>query len=132
MQATIIRVSRRNDGTPGVFLLDNLPIAVTLERQWKDNLPNVSCIPTGQFICKRIKSPKYGNTFQIIVPGRDLIEFHWGNIDDNTLGCVLLGENFDTWKDGSLSIASSKTAFDEFIRRTLGVDSFMLTVKEAY
>ena len=64
----------------------------TLENPWLDNAPNISCIPVGSYVCKRVISPKYGETFEITgVDGRTHILFHEGNYPSNTMGCVLLG-----------------------------------------
>jgi hypothetical protein len=128
---TIHRIAHRMDGTFGVILMAGvLPIALSLERPWNNNAVGASCIPEGQYICKRVNSPKFGNTFEVTgVPGRTLILFHKGNIDDDSHGCILVGEEFSTWTDGSASIARSGDGFTEFLRRLEDVNEFFLTVK---
>lgn len=124
------RVAYRNDGTMGV-LLDNgdTPFALSLEPPWRENQRGVSCIPVGTYLCRRVSSPKFGNTFEITgVPGRSHILFHKGNIDDHTEGCVLVGEEFAVWDDGSVSVARSGAGFTEFLDRLAQEDSFYLTV----
>ena len=126
IEGIINRTWRREDGRFGVFIFDSVPFAVTLEN---DKL----CIPAGRYLCKRTRTPTYGIVFEITgVPGRTAILIHWGNIDDNSKGCVLLGESFNVWSDGSVSVASSKIAFQEFMQRAEGIDSFWLTVKETW
>lgn len=130
--ATILRAIYREDAVSGILLLDTLPICLTMERPWRNNQIGISCIPTGTFLCKRVNSPKFGDTFEVTgVSGRTEILLHKGNIDDDSHGCIILGENFDIWAPtGQLSIVSSKAAFDEFMKRTLGQNQFPLTVKE--
>lgn len=136
-QLTIKRLVYREDGTPGVLLDDGQggfydvaePFALTLEPPWKDNTVGRSCIPVGTYLCRRVQSPKFGNTFEITgVPGRTHVLFHKGNIDDNTEGCVLVGEEFARWTDGSVSIMRSGPGFTEFLDRLAQDDSFMLRV----
>jgi len=62
--------------TFGVLKFDNTPFAVTLELDDLENRPNISCIPAGEYICKRVNSPKFGDTFEVAnVPGRTHILF---------------------------------------------------------
>lgn len=102
------------------------PWLVTLENRWADNRPNVSCIPAGTYICRRIVSPKYGVTFEVTdVQGRTHILFHWGNYPDDTLGCILLGITSDP---AMPAVWHSKNAFAEFMQRLDGVDEFELEI----
>jgi len=119
--------------TYGVLVSKDVAFAVTLEREWLDNKPSVgnvagSCIPSGTYVCKRVNSPKFGNTFEITgVPNRSHILFHSGNIDDDSRGCVLVGEAFNPVK-GKDGITSSREGFAEFLRRTETVNTFNLEV----
>ena len=129
MKIVINRTHFRNDGTFGVLAIDGLPICLTLERQWLDNRKGESCIPAGCYIAARVQSPKFGNTFEVLdVTGRSKILFHGGNIDDDSHGCILLGEQFNIWSDGTCSIASSKVAVAEFLQRTTKVNEFELEI----
>lgn len=133
MQVLLQRTHGRADGTFGVLSIDGLPICVTLERQWLDNAKGKSCIPAGRYIARRVQSPKFGNTFEVTgVPNRDAILFHGGNIDDDSHGCILVGEQFNIWKDGTCSIASSRIALAEFLQRTAAVNEFQLEVINTY
>lgn len=118
------------DCTLGVFLDDTLPFALTLERPWKNNQRNISCIPVGGYICKRIQSPKFGDTFEVQkVPGRSEILFHKGNIDDDTHGCILVGEMFEPLGSEN-AIRASRQGFKEFLWRTADKDFFTLKIEE--
>lgn len=129
---TIVRVTTPSSVRPtfGVFRRsDGTPFAVTLERPWKNNERMVSCIPVGTYTCKRVQSPKFGDTFEVTgVPGRSAILFHKGNLSDDSHGCILVAENFAHVKaeDG---IAGSAEGFAEFKQVTAGVDTFTLVVQ---
>lgn len=129
---TIKRVSTDKDGTFGVLLFNNTPFAVTLERQWLNNKPSISCIPAGNYICKRVNSPKFGDTFEITgVPGRTHILFHKGNVDNDSHGCVLIGEKFGILGADS-AILDSKGGFNEFMAILKDVDEFNLTIENKW
>jgi len=129
---TIKRVSTDKDGTFGVLLFNNTPFAVTLERQWLNNKPSISCIPAGNYICKRVNSPKFGDTFEITgVPGRTHILFHKGNVDNDSHGCVLIGEKFGILGADS-AILDSKGGFNEFMAILKEVDDFNLTIENKW
>ena len=117
------------DGTFGVMLDDNLPFAVTLEREWIFNQKGVSCIPNGNYTCRRVDSPKFGNTFEVTnVLNRSEILFHKGNIRDDSHGCIILGEQYEPIM-GKNGVVSSGKAFEEFLKRTEGIDEFILHVR---
>lgn len=123
----LTRVSHRADGEFGIIELAGMPICLTLERPWLQNEKMKSCIPAGSYLCRRVLSPKFGDTFEVTnVPSRTNILFHGGNIVDDSLGCIMLGEQFNIWKDGRCSITSSRVAVAEFMQALKLVDSFDL------
>lgn len=125
---TIIRAPSIPDGTFGMMLDGEIPFCLTLERRWLDNKKNESCIPNGIYLCQRITSPRFGNTFQVFdVPNRSHILFHKGNIMDDSHGCIILGEQFEPL-NGKNAVLSSGKAFDEFSQRTRGTDEFILYI----
>ena len=134
----LVRISYSGEGTFGVLLAggggphyDDIPFCVTLERPWRNNAVGVSCIPVGNYICKRVASPKFGNTFEITnVPGRTHILFHAGNLVDDTHGCVITGEEFGILA-GQSAVLSSGKAFREFMSKLKDTDKFALIIKEA-
>lgn len=124
------RVAMLPTNTFGVLLDNGVPFAVTLERPWLNNERGKSCIPAGTYACKRVDSPKFGNTFEVTgVTGRSAILFHKGNLSNDTHGCILVGEQFEPL-NGENAIIASKHGFDEFLRRTEGLAEFTLDVLE--
>ena len=118
--------------TFGVLLReDGIPFALALERPWLDNQRSVSCIPAGTYRAIRHVSPRFGETFWIQdVPGRSEILFHKGNIDDDSHGCVLVGEQFDPVK-GEDGIVASAQGFEQFMAQQAGKDEFTIEIKDA-
>ena len=126
----LIRVAYIEDGTFGVLFDEETPFCLTLEREWKDNRKGESCIPVGTYSCKRVISPKFGNTFEVCnVPGRSHILFHKGNLEDDSHGCILTGEEYGKYKN-KIAIFSSGKAFSEFWERLKGLMNFELEVKK--
>jgi len=67
----------------------------TVERPWFNNVPNLSCIPEGEYLFKLDSfKGKYEN-FRIIDPprGRSDIEMHAGVHYRHSMGCILTGQS---------------------------------------
>lgn len=126
----LIRVGSSPRGTFGVLRHGQVPFVLTLERPWADNEREVSCIPAGQYRCRRIRSPKFGNTYEITdVPNRSNVLFHSGNTLDDTHGCILVGEEFSgTWDKPML--VSSRRGFTELMNYLEGALEFELIIHE--
>lgn len=108
----ISRVCSNSHGVFGVFLIDDLPICVTLEETWLDNLFRESCIPEGVYEVRKYSGTKYKNVWQIYgVDGRSAILIHWGNTERNTAGCVLMGRYFAQFGDRR-GVADSKNTIN--------------------
>ena len=122
----LIRVGSSGLGTFGVLRIGQVPFALTLERPWRDNEPNVSCIPPTEYLCRRVHSPKFGETFEVQgVERRSHILFHKGNTIEDTHGCILVGEQFD-----GTTLAYSGAGYGEFMAKMAGLDEFILRVME--
>ena len=114
-KATLRRIEKSDAGTFGVLLIDEAAFCVTLEPPDRGNLPDISCIPEGTYRCKPVKSPHFGNVYEITaVPGRTNILFHPGNLRRDTHGCVLLGRKFGALNDDRAILDSSKTCAEFF------------------
>lgn len=122
------RVAENSEGTFGVLIFNYVPFALTLERPWRYNERNRSCIPQGEYNCERVSSPRFGDTFEVKgVKDRSNILFHKGNISDDTHGCILIGESFDRVL-GSNGITASKEGFNEFMAWLGEEDTFELVI----
>ena len=91
--------------TIGVMTTARGNIYATVERPWKGNSVNVSCIPKGTYLCKNNHdSPKFGKTISVTgVVGRSHILMHVGNFVDDSLGCILVNSYFNSNCEGSQS-----------------------------
>ena len=127
---TIKRTHSLPDGTFGVMDCEGVPFCLTIELPWKDNKTNISCIPTGEYTCKRVTSPKFGETFEVTgVPSRDHVLVHVANTVSDLLGCIGVGEQFEPI-DGKNAVVMSKNAFWEFMKKCSGIDEFKLVIKD--
>lgn len=130
----LCRVDVMEFGTYGVLSGPDGPLVVTLERPWEENAVGKSSIPVGTYPCKRVQSPKFGDTFEVTkVPGRSAILFHAGNSIDDSRGCILCGTTFDPvgGTNGKIGVTGSKIAFDEFKDYLRDRDEFTLIVSVA-
>jgi len=120
------------DVTLGV-LIDDIPFAVTLEPPWKQNEIGTSCIPAGRYLCARVKSPKFGDVFEIMgVAGRSDVLFHWGNRLADTSGCVLVAEKFGRLA-GKAAVLTSRNSpgegFNELTQKMKGLQTFYVDIE---
>lgn len=129
MKTLIIRrIETDIHGTFGVILYEHIPFALSLERQWLDNQRSISCIPAGTYTCSRVDSPKFGDTFEITnVPNRSHILFHKGNIDDDSHGCVIVGEQFGVLQ-GSPAVLASSAGYKELHKILKDDDVFRVVI----
>lgn len=119
---TLKRISENEHGTFGVLINGNQPMCLTLELQWKDNQPNISCVPIGSYKCVKYSSEKFPNTWEITgVKGRSKILLHCANSIDDLHGCVGVGCTFMPF-----GLSLSRVAM-EGLRKQLP-DTFMLTI----
>lgn len=100
MKAILKRLYDSDHGTIGVLSCGDFT-CYTIEPPWRDNLPNRSCIPEGEYYCVWHHSPRYGWVYLVSdVPDRSHILIHPGNLGGDkdkgfhthTLGCILLGQ----------------------------------------
>ncbi len=119
-------------GTFGVLKFNKSVFCVTLEPPDVWNAKNMSSIPAQQYMCWRIVSPTFGETFEIKdVPGRTNVLFHAGNISENTKGCVIIAEYFGKLGKNR-GILNSGATFTKFMNRLHDYKAFHLTIKEVY
>ena len=128
MTFTLKRISYSETETAGALVVDCFPVFVTLEEAWRENRPNISCIPRGNYLCRRTVSPRFGETFEVCnVPGRSRIRFGFGNSHKDAEESILIGTYFD--RIGSMNvIMESRKAFSKFLERLHGIHDFELIV----
>jgi hypothetical protein len=119
-------------GSFGVLKINKQVFCVTLEPPDLLNEKNRSSIPAQQYDCFRYRSPRYGETFQVMnVPGRDKILFHAGNVEGDTMGCILLAQHFGKLA-GNRAVLNSGETFKAFMALLQDFTVCHLTIKEQY
>ncbi len=86
-----------------------------LEKAWKNNEINESCIPKGFYTVQPYNSDKHPNTFILEdTAPRSYILIHKGNYYNNSAGCLLVGLTFeDINNDGYLDVKYSTEAMEK-------------------
>lgn len=116
-------------GTFGSMLMPDGTKIFTVEDAWRENKPNVSCIPLGTYQC----SPRFYNRggYPAIriedVENRSHILIHRGNTELDVEGCIVTGMKLG-FINNRWAVASSKTAFD-IVVQNLGDQHFELLIE---
>lgn len=133
MQLKIARLSPADAPQIGMLLIDGIPRMITLELPEKFNATQVSCIPEGTYVCKRVHNRNtsggmfIATTFEVTnVPGRAGILFHVGNTSKDTHGCILLGTRI---APSGFAILQSREAFGLFLKATEEANNFTLVIE---
>lgn len=127
----LTRTACRPDGIIGsLFDAEGQPLAVTLEHSY-GGAPK---LPAGTYTCQRGKHRLHGmtedfETFEVLgVPVHTGILFHWGNYNDDSEGCILLGRVSCDSPKGCM-VTSSRATFARWMLDLEGVQSFTLAVE---
>ena len=105
----------------------------SLERGWRNNKKNVSCIPSGEYIIKLDYSPRFKKKLWEIygVPNRSECKFHSANYWHQLNGCIALGINRRRVNsDKYLDITNSRVAMKEFHECLKGEKEAILIVND--
>lgn len=91
--------------------------AVSLERGWRNNERNISCVPKGKYKIVLEYSPRFKTNLWELknVPNRSECKFHSANYWYQLNGCIALGQSlYDIDKDGYHDVTSSKSTMARF------------------
>ena len=104
---------------------------MTLEKGWKDNVKEISCIPLGLYDVVEFNGLMYKNVFEIVgVPSRDAIIIHSGNFSTQTRGCILVGLTWtDLNDDGLLDVGYSREALGLLRKYLKGETDIQILIK---
>lgn len=101
LQFLLVRHANTVDGMFGTLWAENAKLFDTIECSWRGNKSNISCIPSGQYVCTFSYSPAFKRKMYLVqgVQGRSGIRIHAGNVAgmrDKGLksdfhGCIGLG-----------------------------------------
>lgn len=122
--------------TLGILSHENFSCC-TLELGWHDNQDDISCIPTGTYLCKWTRSKRLSTaaghdvfTYEVTgVPGRSGIRIHSANFFYQLLGCIALGDGLtDMNSDGEKDVIHSRTTIEKF-NELMNKQDFYLTIE---
>ena len=124
----LIRTQFGSDATNGMIFLDGVFECFSLEDEYREQkIKGETCIPEGSYEVVLRKEggfhQRYSSRYSFhkgmlwvkSVPNFEWILFHLGNTDENTAGCILVGDtqqDLDVSKDGF--IGSSGNAYKKF------------------
>lgn len=134
MKIDLLRLTHEDDHAQcGVLVINGFPELVTIERPWKNNEPLISCIPEGNYKCKR-RPASSGITaglnaaFEVLdVPNRTDILFHVANTSDDLKGCIGVGQKYGMF-NGARGISESALGYNKFMSLLAGVNTFDLGI----
>ena len=124
------RYSDNKDDTLGLFFLDGRFCSYTLEDEYrKDKIKGETRIPAGEYLIRireedtpltlkyRGKYAWFENHIEILdIPNFKGVYIHIGNYDENTDGCVLLGDAANNNTIGKGVISYSTNAYERFYK----------------
>jgi hypothetical protein len=126
MELELIRTKPTDKSLIGKLAINGVFECFTLERSHQD--PNIRPIPEGKYPVSINFSPHFGQDMPHItnVPGRTFIEIHWGNVAEDTEGCVLVG-----MRTSVDEILNSRVAFSALFAKLQSCkDPIFITIKE--
>lgn len=108
MEILVQRFNYSENSVIGRLALDGSHFCFTLERPWKNNQHEVSCILPGRYPVTIRYSPHWNAPMPHVenVPGRSEIMLHPANWVSQLLGCIAPGETY-----GQDCINESRAAF---------------------
>ncbi len=112
MNCFLFRNEKKSTHTVG-YLVVMGQMFRTIERPWKNNARNISCIPAGTYPCHylpRSASGKYRKVYHVRnVANRSGVLIHNGNLVSHSRGCIILGMKTGNL-GGKRAVLSSRTA----------------------
>lgn len=130
----LIRNVSTPEGTSGLWWREGFELS-TIELPWKQNEPDMSCIPDDDYICVPFDSPMHGKVFRLErVVARTNIEIHimnWAGDSSrgyrtDSEGCIGVGTRIGRLA-GQLAVLSSAVAM-EMLRKDCGNKPFKLEI----
>lgn len=116
MRITLERLEATAHGTFGRLYLPDCTL-FTGELPWRDNKPNISCIPKGVYDVVWSMSPRFRKMLYLVtaVPNRTGIRFHAANLMGDVTkglraqlnGCIALGEKLGSIENQKALLVSA-------------------------
>ena len=138
VNVNLFRLKRSDQGTEGMLVTGDFNCR-TLELPWRNNQPQISCIPAGEYNVEIRISPKYGRIYWVRhVPKRTYILIHSGNyagdkskgFKTHVMGCILLGKQ-SGFLGGQVAVLNSRVAVRQFMEH-MDYEPFTLKIQESF
>jgi len=111
-------------GIFGVFLHEGIPLCLSVEAPWRDNIKFISAIPSGSYLAHPVTREDWGDCYRVSddqgnfsFKGRDGLYIHPVNKPVDLKGCIGPGTSFDPL-DAVPAVLNSRKALDEIINLT--------------
>lgn len=140
MEITVKRIWPSADCVTGVMEIDGQQVCYTLEdavreipgvevAEWK--IDGKTAIPRGRYQVKMEMSPRLGHTTPrlVDVPGFDGVLIHGGNTDEDTLGCILVGDKRLSDTEIANCDPAKKIVYDAVTRAEAAGEEVWITVQ---
>lgn len=139
MELKLKRIAKQPDYTIGRLYIDGELFCDTLEdtdRGLEQNMDidelkrlkvfGKTAIPKGKYCVFLTRSPKFGRVLPYVadVPAYSGIRIHAGNTEDDTLGCILVGQNKIVGK-----VINSRQTLDMLMERLDGEECITLEIE---
>jgi hypothetical protein len=121
-------------GTFGVLSIPDVGFqCYSVEQDWENNLPRLSCIPEGLYRITLGRYNRGGYPAYVLhdVPGRTHIKIHRGNTLDDLMGCIAPGKELGVLHD-QWAVLKSTQAYAEFMEALKGVDETSIKVSSVF
>lgn len=132
MKILVDRFITDGESTGSIVSIDGSQICMGLEDEPRETkVAGETCIPTGVYkiglrtvggfhakYLKRFPEFHQGMLQVMDVPGFEYILIHIGNTDDDTAGCLLLGEDLYT-DHGNMRLVRSTAAYQSFYKKVI-------------
>ncbi len=134
----LMRLRSDEQGTLGSLMTPGGYTCLSLELPDRNNRPNLSRIPVGEYRCTWHRSPRFGWVYWVRnVPGRSAVLIHPGNLAGDTTrglkthshGCLLLGKHVGRL-NGQRAVLASRPAIRDFCE-VMNQKDFTLKIMEA-
>lgn len=124
-------------GTFGTLTTPSGRRVYSVEKQWRNNEPFVSCVPEGEYALRWYDAPRWGRTLALeggtvgIAEGdaiRWAVLFHRGNYPRNFQGCIGLGRSLGASGD-SWCVWNTDATIKAFLSEMSGLRDARLRIK---